>query len=187
MGHIEEFMREVSVIAHGLDWDGIESMVQALQKPQRIFFIGLGGSHANAQHAAADFRKLCGLQAFAFDNAAELTARMNDEGAERIFVDWLKAHRATSADAIFVLSVGGGTKEVSQGILAAVLYAKANAMPVFGIVGPHGNATAQDGDHVIRVPVENAAHATPHTEAFQAVIWHALVSHPQLQRTPTKW
>lgn len=186
MTHTETFMREASVIAHGLDWDGIEAMARELPMQRRIFMIGLGGSAANCQHAAADFRKLCGLQAIAFDNMAEFSARMNDDGIDRVFVNWLKAHQAGIEDALFVLSVGGGTKEVSAGILAAVLYAKENGMPIFGIVGPHGNATSEHGQYVIRIPAEGER-VTPHTEAFQAVIWHALVSHPLLQKGRPVW
>ena len=140
---------------------------------------------ANAIHMAADFRKLCNIDAEAFDNISEITARMNDEGPATIFGTWLE--KATPADALMVLSVGGGTDHVSPALVYSVKQAKANGCPVFGIVGPDGGYTAEMGDLVIKVPVENRKHITPHTEAFQAVVWHCLVSHPLLQKTRTTW
>ena len=157
-------------------------MAEALAKLEgKLYIIGLGGSLANAIHMAADLRKLCDIDAEAFDNIAELTARMNDEGPETIFVDWLR--RSTDRDALMVLSVGGGAFDVSASIGNAVSSFKGN---VYGIVGPRGGYTAEMGDIVIRIPAPNGA-ITPLTEAFQAVIWHCLVSHPLLQKRPTKW
>lgn len=148
----------------------------------RVYIIGLGGSMANALHMAADLCKLCAIDAVAFDNLAELTARANDEGWHTIFDGFLS--RATPDDILFVLSVGGGAPTVSMPIIAAI-----DSFPgaVFGIVGPQGGHTALHGDLVIKIPVENDKHITPHTEAFQAVIWHALVSHPLIQKRKTKW
>lgn len=149
----------------------------------KLYIIGLGGSLANAIHMAADFRKLCDIDAEAFDNIAELTARMNDEGQETIFDGWL-AH-TTPDDILFVLSVGGGTNDVSKSICRACDRALYNGTPIFGIVGPKGGHTAEVGEIVIRIPAQK--NITPHTEAFQAVIWHLLVSHPLLQKNKTKW
>lgn len=133
---------------------------------------------------AADFRKLCNIDAEALANIAEITARMNDEGPETIF-SWLD--HAGPKDALFVLSVGGGTPDVSQAISRSIKKAKEKACPIFGIVGPKGGDTAAYADIAIRIPVDNPRHITPHTEAFQAVVWHALVSHPLLQKHATKW
>jgi D-sedoheptulose 7-phosphate isomerase len=148
----------------------------------RLYIVGMGGSLANAVHMAADLRKLCNIDAEAFDNLAELTARANDEGIETIFTDWVS--RSTPADKLLVLSVGGGTSMVSQAICTAI---DAFNGQVLGIVGPHGGYTALKASICIKVPVENEKHVTPHTEAFQAVIWHCLVSHPLLQKNATKW
>lgn len=148
----------------------------------KLYIIGLGGSLANAIHMAADLRKLCNINAEAFDNIAELTARANDEGLDTIFVDWVKDSNAW--DKLLVLSVGGGTSEVSGAICKAIDAFKGM---VLGIVGPDGGYTAQKASVCIRVPVENRKHVTPHTEAFQAVIWHCLVSHPLLQKNKAKW
>ena len=138
---------------------------------------------ANSIHMAADFRKLCNINAFAFDNIAELTARANDEGLENIFTGWLS--NIGKDDALFVLSVGGGTLRVSLSIVNAIDHAQSCGAKIFGIVGPNGGYTWTRGDVVIRIPATK--NITPHTEAFQAVIWHALVSHPLLQRNATKW
>jgi len=152
---------------------------------KKLYIIGLGGSMANAIHMAADLRKLCDIDAEAFDNIAEITARMNDEGPATIFGTWLE--RSTPADALMVLSVGGGTDHVSPALIYSVKQARANGCLVFGIVGPDGGYTAEMGDLVIKVPVINRKHITPQTEAFQMVIAHCLVSHPLLQKNETKW
>ena len=149
----------------------------------RLYIIGLGGSMANAIHMAADFRKLCDIDAEAVANVAEITARMNDEGPETIF----DGFRPGPNHALFVLSVGGGMPMVSPALIRAIDRAKEMLCPIFGIVGPEGGYTAEKADLCLRVPVENDKHVTPHTEAFQAVIWHCLVSHPLLQKRPTKW
>ena len=148
----------------------------------KLYIIGMGGSLANAIHMAADLRKLCDIDAEAFDNIAELTSRANDEGLETIFVDWLK--NAWFNDALLVLSVGGGTSLVSNSICKAIDSFRGQ---VLGIVGPHGGYTASKATVCIKIPVENPERVTPHTEAFQAVIWHLLVSHPLLQKRKTKW
>lgn len=184
MSHSQDYLWEVSEIADLLLAQDIEKMVDALSNlTGRLFLIGLGGSYANCIHMAADLRKLCNIDADAFANMSELTARANDEGMDTIFTGWL-AHMKPE-DALFVLSVGGGTELVSRGIYLAVERAKSIGSKVYGIVGPAGGYTYQHGDLVIRVPVKERV--TPHTEAFQGVIWHAMVSHPKLQKNATKW
>lgn len=188
--HADAFLRDVIAICDQLDGGEIEEMVDQLVKLRerggRLFLLGLGGSAANCSHAACDFRKLCEIRASVpTDNMAEFSARANDEGWDSVFVGWLRASHASSKDAIFVMSVGGGTDEVSTPITRALRYAAVVGMQVFGIVGPKGGATADLGTCVIKIPA--GANVTPHTEAFQAVLWHCLVSHPALQRAPTKW
>lgn len=157
------------------------------ERAGRLFLLGLGGSAANCSHAAADFRQLCEIKAQApTDNIAEFSARANDEGFSSVFSGWLAASHAGRDDALLVLSVGGGTGEVSMPLVRALHYAVANGMKILGIVGPNGGETALRGHCVVKVPA-NLKHITPHTEAFQAVIWHCLVSHPALQRNATKW
>lgn len=189
--HADAFLREVAAIADGLDRLGIEQMAQELDglrgRGGRLFLLGLGGSAANCSHAAADFRKLCGIRAHApTDNMAEFSARANDEGFDSVFTGWLAATGADDADAVLVLSVGGGTETVSRPLTEALRFARERGMRVLGIVGPQGGVTDDLGHIVVKVPAYGK-HVTPHTEAFQAVIWHCLVSHPALQRNPTKW
>ncbi len=173
---------EAANICKAIDADLIDRLAARLSVVKKVYIIGLGGSLANAIHMAADLRKLCEVDAEAFDNIAELSARANDEGMASIFGGWLS--RATKDDALVVLSVGGGTPGVSAGIVKAV-----HSFPgaIFGITGPDGGYTKERAEICIRVPVENQKHITPHTEAFQAVIWHALVSHPLLQKNKTTW
>ena len=150
----------------------------------------MGGSAANASHAVNDFRKICGMEAYApTDNVSELTARTNDEGWESVFVEWLKGSRLNAKDCIFVFSVGGGNKEknVSANLVHALVYAKEQQAKIVGVVGRDGGYTAQVADACCLIPVVNPGNTTPHTEAFHAVIWHALVSHPKLKTTETKW
>lgn len=192
MGHAAKYLSEVSGAAKLLDALPIEAMAKALnevrKKEGRLFFIGLGGSAANASHAVNDFRKLCGFEAYApTDNVAELTAIANDDGWITIFSHWLHESQAGTADALFVLSVGGGTDSVSAPLRPAINLAKARSMPVFGIVGRDGGYTKKVGDYVIVIPTVNKERVTPHTEAFQSVILHLLVSHPLLQKSKTKW
>jgi D-sedoheptulose 7-phosphate isomerase len=194
MGHVGEFMGEVGSIAQSLACDTIEMMCDELvglrERGGRLFLLGVGGSAANCSHAVNDFRKLCGIEAYApTDNVSELTARANDEGWDTVFAEWLKVSRANARDALMVFSVGGGNLErnVSPNIVAAVEEAKARRIKVLGIVGRDGGHTKRAGDVVVVIPTIVEARVTPHVEAFQAVIWHALVSHPKLQRNATKW
>ena len=183
--HAITYLAETTTIAQNLDPFEIEALATELHKVSgKIYIIGLGGSMANALHMAADFCKLCELNAEAFCNIAEITARANDEGFVTIFNGWLK--RMTDKDALFVLSVGGGTDKVSIAIKECVLYAKIVGAKVFGIVGPNGGITAQHGDVVIKIPTP-MDRITPHTEAFQMVISHALVCHPLLQKKAMVW
>lgn len=189
--HADVFLREAADIAGRIDRFGIEQMALALDalrnRGGRLFLLGLGGSAANCSHAAADFRKLCAIQALApTDNMAEFSARANDEGFDTVFTGWLKANHADSDDALLVLSVGGGTEMVSRPITEAVRWGRNTGLQVLGIVGPDGGVTAELGELVLKVPAPGK-HVTPHTEAFQAVLWHLLVSHPLLQRAATKW
>ena len=180
--HARRFLDEAAAICAKIDHDAIDRLAARLSVVKKVYIIGLGGSLANAIHMAADLRKLCEVDAEAFDNIAELTARANDEGMATIFSGWLS--RATKDDAIIVLSVGGGTPGVSPSIVRAV---RSFPGAIFGITGPDGGYTKERAEICIRVPVENPKHVTPHTEAFQAVTWHCLVSHPLLQKNPTKW
>jgi D-sedoheptulose 7-phosphate isomerase len=194
MTHATNFMAEVSDIASRLSAGTIESLCDELvslrERQGRLFIVGVGGSAANCAHAVNDFRKLCNIEAYApTDNVSELTARTNDEGWETIFSEWLKVSRASPRDALFVLSVGGGDveKNVSPNIVAAVREAKDRGLRVLGIVGRNGGFTKEVGDVVVVVPTAEQSRVTPHAEAFQAVIWHCLVSHPKLQKNATKW
>ena len=192
--HSETFLDEVVKIAQSIDAAGVENLAKELaalrQRGGRLFFLGVGGSAANCSHAVNDFRKLCGIEAYTpVDNVSELTARTNDEGWDTVFAAWLKTSRANKNDAVFVFSVGGGNveKNVSANIVAGLKEAKQRSMKIFGVVGRDGGYTKQVGDCVVVVPTVDASRVTPHTEAFQAVVWHCLVSHPALQQTSTKW
>jgi len=192
--HTKTYFEETARIAQSIDLDVIERLASELAKLRerngRLFFIGVGGSAGNCGHAVNDFRKLCGIEAYApTDNVSELTARTNDEGWETVFAAWLKVSRADADDAVFVLSVGGGNleKNVSANIVTGLKEAKTRGLKVFGVVGRDGGYTKQVGDVVVLVPTVDASRITPHTEAFHAVIWHCLVSHPVLQQVATKW
>ena len=192
--HVHTYFQEVAQLAQRIDVARIEALALELKalrdRAGRLFFLGVGGSAANCSHAVNDFRKLCGIEAYApTDNVAELTARVNDEGWETVFAAWLRTSRATEKDAIFVFSVGGGNleKNVSPNLVAALKEAKSRNMKVYGVVGRDGGYTAKVGDCVVLIPTVDAGRVTPHTEAFQAVVWHCLVSHPALQQTATKW
>jgi len=194
MNHCELYFKEVSCIAVSIDSDAVERLVAELaqlrERQGRLFLLGVGGGAANCSHAVNDFRKLCGIEAYApTDNVSELTARTNDEGWETVFAAWLRTSKANNSDAVFVFSVGGGdvVKNVSANIVAALDEAKARGLKVFGVVGRQGGYTKEVGDEVIVVPTVDPARVTPHTEAFQAVIWHCLVSHPALCRVEAKW
>jgi D-sedoheptulose 7-phosphate isomerase len=192
--HSETFFDEVVKISKSIDAAGVETLARELaalrQRGGRLFFLGVGGSAANCSHAVNDFRKLCGIEAYTpVDNVSELTARTNDEGWDTVFAAWLKTSRANKNDAVFVFSVGGGNveKNVSANIVAGLKEAKQRSMKIFGVVGRDGGYTKQVGDCVVVVPTVEVSRVTPHTEAFQAVVWHCLVSHPTLQQTSTKW
>jgi len=191
---ITRHLQETTEITAKLDVVAVERMVHLLAalraRQGRLFLLGVGGSAANCSHAVNDFRKLTDIEAYApTDNVSELTARINDDGWAGVFVSWLKASRFTKNDMLFVMSVGGGNLEnnVSPNLVAALKYAKQIGAPVIGIVGRDGGYTATVADACVIVPTANAEMVTPHTEAFQAVIWHLLVSHPDLKAAPTKW
>jgi D-sedoheptulose 7-phosphate isomerase len=192
--HAEAFFQESGSICSTIDRAKIELLADELaalrDRRGRLFFIGVGGSAGNCSHAVNDFRKLCGIETYSpVDNVSELTARANDEGWDTIFAGWLEVSRLGSGDAIFVFSVGGGdvARNVSTNIVKAVDYAKSKGAKVFGVVGKDTGHTAKQGDAVVVVPMVNEAHVTPLSEAFQAVVWHCLVSHPKLQLRKTKW
>ncbi|MBF0314569.1 MAG: SIS domain-containing protein [Oligoflexia bacterium] len=172
----------------------VEAVVSTLDdlrsRGGRLFFLGVGGSAGNCGHAVNDFRKLCGIETYApTDNVSELTARTNDEGWDTIFIEWLKTSKFSSKDAIFVLSVGGGDLErnVSPNIVRAVMFAKEVGADILGIVGRADGFTAKSSEKVIVIPIVNDAHRTPHSESFQSVVLHLLVSHPTLKNKSTKW
>ena len=192
--YTEIYLSEVKDIVDRIDRASIENIIRHLveirEKGGRLFLLGVGGSAANASHAVNDFRKICGFEAYTpVDNISELTARVNDDGWESAFVEWLKQSRLGENDGVLVLSVGGGSLEnnISPNLVRAVEYAKANKATVLGIVGKDGGFTARCADACVVIPPVNKATVTPHTEAFQAVIWHLLVSHPALKATETKW
>jgi D-sedoheptulose 7-phosphate isomerase len=192
--HTKQFFAEVEKVAQAIDIDSIERLANELvalrDRGGRLFLLGVGGSAANCSHAVNDFRKLCGIEAYTpVDNVSELTARTNDEGWDTVFAAWLRTSKANSNDAIFVFSVGGGNaeKNVSANIVSGLKEAKQRGLKVFGVVGRDGGYTKQVGDCVVVVPTVEASRVTPHTEAFQAVVWHCLVSHPSLQNIATKW
>lgn len=194
MTHSQRYLEQASRIAKLLDSDAMERLVRSLielrDRGGRLFLLGVGGSAANCSHAVNDFRKLAGIEAYSpCDNVAELTARTNDEGWETVFEMWLRTSRANEKDAVFVFSVGGGDAErqVSVNIVRALQEAKRRGLKVFGIVGRDGGYTKRVGDEVLLVPTVDAGHVTPHTEAFQAVIWHGLVCHPDLMVQENKW
>jgi D-sedoheptulose 7-phosphate isomerase len=194
MNFIEQYISEASQILFKLDQSAIGNAVKLLVETRssggRLFILGVGGSAANASHAVNDFRKLVGLEAYApTDNVSELTARTNDEGWASTFESWLRISRLQSNDLVMVLSVGGGNleKNISPNLVSALQYAKKVGSRILGIVGRDGGFTASMADCCIIIGTVNAEHVTPHTEAFQALVWHLLVSHPQLKSAPTKW
>lgn len=194
MPHVEAFFDDCATICNTIDIDKIELLAAELAalrgRNGRLFVIGVGGSAANCSHAINDFRKLCHIEAYTpVDNVAELTARTNDEGWDTIFAAWLEISRLNGNDALLVLSVGGGDAErnISANIVKAADLAKARGTKVFGIVGRDSGHIAKHGDVVVVIPQVYAGWVTPLCEAFQAVVWHCLVSHPVLQRAPTKW
>jgi len=188
------YVAETIAILGALDVDAVDRVAAGLDalraRGGRLFVLGVGGSAGHASHAVNDFRKLCGIEAYApTDNVSELTARTNDEGWATIFDAWLRTSRANKNDAVFVFSVGGGNleKNVSPNIVAGLKEAKERGLKIFGVVGRDGGYTKKVGDCVIVIPTVDANRVTPHTEAFHAVVWHCLVSHPALQQIATKW
>jgi D-sedoheptulose 7-phosphate isomerase len=194
MSHTDVYLRQVAEVADLIDRQAVELIAEGLadvrQRKGRLFVIGVGGSAANCSHAVNDFRKLCGIEAYTpVDNVAELTARTNDEGWETVFSAWLKTSNANQKDAVLVFSVGGGDAErnVSANIVRGLEVAKERGCRIFGVVGRDGGFTGKIADAVVVVPTVDPDHVTPHTEAFQAVIWHCLVSHPTLKAQSAKW
>jgi len=192
--YTQQHLDEAGRIVAQLDVAGIERMAALLAdlraRGGRLFFLGVGGSAANCSHAVNDFRKLAGIEAYApTDNVSELTARTNDEGWASVFVEWLKTSRLQAGDMLFVFSVGGGSleKNISTNLVRAMQYARQVGAQIVGVVGRDGGYTAQVADACVIVPTVNPDAVTPHTEAFQAVVWHLLVSHPVLKAAPTKW
>lgn len=194
MDHVNTYFAQVKQVAEQLDHQKIDNMAKAFadirKRNGRLFILGVGGSAANAAHAVNDFRKLCGIETYApTDNVSELTARTNDEGWETVFSQWLKTSRLNENDAILVFSVGGGNKEknVSVNLIHALELAKERNAKIYGIVSRDGGFTATVADEAVVIPTVDDKHVTPHAEAFQAVVWHCLVSHPDLQVQATKW
>ena len=194
MSYSEQHLRETAEIVAKVDVAACEKAVALLAEVRsrggRLFILGVGGSAANASHAVNDFRKIAGLECYApTDNVSELTARTNDEGWTSVFVEWLKGSRLTEKDALLVLSVGGGDMErnVSPNLVAALQLAKERGSSILGIVGRDGGYTARVADVCVIIPTVNPMNTTPHTEAFQAVVWHLFVSHPALKTAQTKW
>ncbi len=194
MSYAQKHLQETSEIISRLDVSVLDEMARLLAGIRsdggRLFFLGVGGSAANCSHAVNDFRKIAGIESYApTDNVSELTARTNDEGWASIFVEWLKTSRLSSRDGIFVLSVGGGDIErnISPNLVEALRYSKLVGAKITGVVGRDGGYTASVADAVVIIPVVNEDTITPHSEAFQAVIWHLLVSHPLLKANQTRW
>ncbi len=194
MSYTDEYMEEVKAIAGKVDRAAVEKMVNILvdirKNGGRLFFLGVGGGAGNATHAVNDFRKIAGIESYSpCDNVSELTARVNDDGWEGVFVEWLKGSRLNNKDGVFVFSVGGGNQEknVSVNLVRALEHAKKVGAKVLGIVGRDGGYTGKVADGCLIVPTVNPNTVTPHTEAFQAVIWHLIVSHPLMRKSEMKW
>ena len=194
MSYIDKYLQEATTILSALDCRAIQRLVDLLRdlrsRDGRLFLIGVGGGAGHASHAACDFRKIAGIEAYApADNVSELTARVNDEGWDTAYAAWLRGSRLSSNDVVFVFSVGGGSAEhrISNNIVEALKYAKQVGAGICGIVGRDGGYTAKVADACVLIPVVNPETITPHTEAFQALIWHLLVSHPALKVAEMKW
>ena len=194
MSYALQHLQEASQIIQKIDAADIEEMADLLEAVKaeggRIFFLGVGGSAGNCSHAVNDFRKIVGIESYApTDNVSELTARTNDEGWASVFVEWLKVSKLAAKDALFVFSVGGGNleKNISPNLVEAFKLAKSVGAKVTGVVGRDGGYTAQAADACVIIPTVNPETITPHSEAFQAVVWHLLVSHPKLKVNQTKW
>lgn len=194
MEYVKQHLSEATEIIKRIDSNVIEKMADILQGIKadggRIFFLGVGGSAGNCSHAVNDFRKIVGIESYApTDNVSELTARTNDEGWATIFVEWLKISKLNSKDCLFIFSVGGGNleKNISPNLVEALKYGKSVGAKIIGVVGRDGGYTAEVADACSIIPTVNADTVTPHSEAFQAVVWHLLVSHPKLKANQTKW
>ncbi len=194
MSFTKQFLAEVQQVTAQLNEAAIEKCADELAairaRGGRLFILGVGGSAGNAGHAVNDFRKICGFEAYApTDNVSELTARTNDEGWATVFSEWLKGSRINAKDGLLIFSVGGGNleKNVSPNLVSAIQVAKSVGASVVGIVGRDGGYTAQQATACVIVPTVNPTHVTPHSEAFQGIVWHLLVSHPKLKVAQTKW
>jgi D-sedoheptulose 7-phosphate isomerase len=194
VGHSETYFQEVIEISKNIDCNMLDKIASELsdlrQRDGRLFILGVGGSAANSSHAVNDFRKLCEIEAYSpVDNCSELTARTNDEGWKTIFSGWLQVSKLSSNDAILILSVGGGDAErnISPNLIEAIDLAKGRGALIFGVVGRNQGYTKQNGDYVLVVPEVEKSRVTPHSETFQAAVWHCLVSNPLLQIKSTKW
>jgi len=194
LDYIERYLDEVKKIVDKIDKSQIKNLLIHLKEIRknggRLFFLGVGGGAANASHAVNDFRKLCGFEAYSpLDNISELSARINDEGWENVFVPWLKQSKLNKNDGIFIFSVGGGNleKNISANLVRAIELAKSVGAKILGVVGRDGGFTAKCADACVIVPTISSDTVTPHTEAFQAVIWHLIVSHPEIKEFEMKW
>ncbi len=194
MSFVQQYLDETRKVTSQLDVAAIEKTVDELaavrDRSGRLFILGVGGSAANASHAVNDFRKICGFEAYApTDNVSELTARTNDDGWATVFCEWLKGSRLSSRDALLIFSVGGGNleKNVSPNLVSAIQVAKQVGASILGVVGRDGGYTAKEATACVIIPTVNPDHVTPHSEAFQAVVWHLFVSHPKLKVNRTKW
>lgn len=194
MDYIEKYLDEVTEITSKIDRSQIEKMVEIIcdvsKNNGRLFMLGVGGSAGNASHAVNDFRKIAGIESYApTDNVSELTARVNDDGWETSFVNWLKGSRLNSSDCLFIFSVGGGNaeKNISVNIVNALKYGKEMKSSIIGIVGKDGGYTAQAADACVIIPTVNPETVTPHSEAFQGTIWHLIVTHPKIKSFEMKW
>lgn len=194
MEYVQQYLKEAVAIVRNLDQLQIQNIVDRLvtvrERSGRLFFIGVGGGAGNASHAVNDARKIADIESYTpTDNASELTARINDEGWETCYTDWLKASHLNSNDAIFVFSVGGGSEEerISMNLVHTLQFGKECGVMILGIVGRDGGFTAQIADACVVVPTVNLQTVTPHTESLQILLWHLIVSHPKLQRVPMKW
>jgi D-sedoheptulose 7-phosphate isomerase len=194
MDYVKRYIDEATVILKQLDQQAIEKMVERLVELRdrlgRLFFLGVGGGAGHASHAVNDFRKIAGIEAYTpTDNVSELTARVNDDGWETSFVNWLRGSRLKANDMVFVFSVGGGDprRNISPNLVRALQYAKQVGATVCGVVGRDGGYTAQVADACVLIPVVHPETVTPHTESFQALVWHLLVSHPRLKAAEMKW